>query len=89
MIWRTADGRWLARYGKWHAWFAWYPVHLEPPIGARSVVPVERAWLTTVWRLGIIVLDHRRFLYIKPEDVALEQPAQRPRKQAPKLRIVR
>ena len=70
MIWRTFNGRWLARFGAWHPWFAWHPVTLENPSGE---VRVERAWLMVVMRLGVVVRGRRFFLYATPAVLGVDQ----------------
>lgn len=75
MIWRTRNGRWLDRFGQWHAWFAWHPVSLEPPAEAASRESLATAWLEPVARIGVVVRGRRYWLYALPADVGLGQPA--------------
>lgn len=75
MIWRTRNGRWLDRFGQWHAWFAWRPVTLENPSGG---VRALRAWLCPIARIGVVVRGRRFWLYALPADVGQAEPIMPP-----------
>lgn len=72
MIWRTRDGRWLDRFGKWHRWYAWHPVTLEDERDVR----LTRAWLCPVARIGVIVRNQRFWIYTALDSIGLDEPDQ-------------
>lgn len=72
MIWRTRNGRWLDRFGRWHRWYAWHPVTLED----ERDVSTTRAWLCSVARIGVIVRGRRFWVYCKPDQIGLDKPMQ-------------